>query len=74
MQSHPELEVVEGTSIEGVVFALMTNRTNIDADSATMLAKTVRQLVQNKAVVVIPENDPILRMSGFVEDVFGADV
>lgn len=74
MQSHPELEVVEGTSIEGVVFALMTNRTSIDADSATMLAKTARQLVQNKAVVVIPENDPILRVSGFVEDVFGADV
>lgn len=56
--------------MQGVVVGLLADRTEVEEEAAKRLGAVVLQLVANKAVVVIPEKDPLLSSEAFVHCVF----
>ncbi len=56
--------------MQGVVVGLLADRTEVEEEAAKRLGAVVLQLVANKAVVVIPEKDPLLFSEAFVHCVF----
>ena len=62
--------MLEKTPVQGVVVGLLADRTEVDDEAAKVLGSVVLQLVANRAVVVIPEGDPLLSSEAFIQCVF----
>ena len=56
------------------MFGLTSDRTMLEEEAMKRLGRVVCQLVENRAVVVIPENDPLLGCEAFVHSVFDPSV
>lgn len=56
------------------MFGLTSDRTMLEEEAMKCLGRVVCQLVENRAVVVIPENDPLLGCEAFVHSVFDPSV